>query len=71
MECTMSEVVHSKGWLEWNDNPLVNNRFYGEYNNNGLGADVSGHVKWCSYHVIEDESEANNFTIHTFIQGDD
>jgi hypothetical protein len=71
MECTMSEIVHSKAWLVLNDNALVNNRFYGKYNSKVLGTDLSGHVKWSSYRIMEDESEANSFTTHSFIQGDD
>ncbi|KAM0928139.1 hypothetical protein ACQ4PT_002297 [Festuca glaucescens] len=71
LECTMSAVVHPKGWLEWNHSPLVNDLFYGEYKNGGPGADVSGRVKWPGYHVIKDMSEASNFTVRSFIQGDE
>jgi pectinesterase len=71
MKCNMSEVVHPKGWIEWNHSSAVNDLSYGEYNNSGKGANVSGRVKWPDYHVIVDESEANKFTIHSFIQGDE
>ena len=68
----MSSVVHPKGWLQWNNiTSSVDNVFYAEYNNTGEGSEVSGRVKWPSYHVIGDASEAAKFTVQNFIQGDD
>jgi pectinesterase len=67
MKCKMSEVVHPKGWIQWNDSPTVKDLFYGEYNNTGKGTDVSGRIKWPGYHVIVDESEASNFIVRSFI----
>jgi pectinesterase len=71
MKCTMSQIVHPKGWLEWNGSTMVSDLFYGEYENKGKGADVSGRVRWPGYRVIQDNSEASNFTVHAFIQGDE
>uniref|UniRef100_I1QQX9 Pectinesterase n=1 Tax=Oryza glaberrima TaxID=4538 RepID=I1QQX9_ORYGL len=48
----------------------VSNVYYGEYENTGDGADVSGRVKWTSFHVIQDASEAAKYTVENFIQGD-
>lgn len=71
MKCRMSPVVHPKGWLAWNGSTMVKDLYYGEYKNQGPGADVSGRVKWPGYHVIQDESEANKFTVQIFIQGNE
>uniref|UniRef100_A0A0E0DWT8 Pectinesterase catalytic domain-containing protein n=1 Tax=Oryza meridionalis TaxID=40149 RepID=A0A0E0DWT8_9ORYZ len=70
MECTMSSVIDPKGWLPWEGRTDVSNVYYGEYNNTGDGADVSGRVKWTSFHVIQDASEAAKYTVENFIQGD-
>ena len=71
LECNMSAVVHPKGWLMWNNSPLVDKLFFGEYKNTGTGADVSGRVNWPGYHVIQDASEATEFTVQKFIRGDE
>jgi hypothetical protein len=41
----MSQIVHPKGWLEWNGSTMVSDLFYGEYENKGrvlMSAVVSG-----------------------------
>ncbi|KAF2917348.1 hypothetical protein DAI22_09g185400 [Oryza sativa Japonica Group] len=70
MECGMSDVIDPKGWLPWEGRTDVSNVYYGEYENTGDGADVSGRVKWTSFHVIQDASEAAKYTVENFIQGD-
>uniref|UniRef100_J3MZR7 Pectinesterase n=1 Tax=Oryza brachyantha TaxID=4533 RepID=J3MZR7_ORYBR len=70
MECTMSSVIHPKGWLPWSGGGGdLSNVYYGEYRNEGEGGNVSGRVKWPGFHVIEDASEAAKFTVDSFIQG--
>ena len=71
LECNMDAVVHPKGWLAWNNSPLVDKLFFGEYENTGQGSNVSGRVNWPGYHVIQDASEATEFTVQKFIRGDE
>uniref|UniRef100_A0A0E0M449 Pectinesterase n=1 Tax=Oryza punctata TaxID=4537 RepID=A0A0E0M449_ORYPU len=70
MECNISDVIDPKGWLPWEGRTDVSDIYYGEYENTGDGADVSGRVNWPSFHVIRDASEAAKFTVMNFIQGD-
>lgn len=73
MKCSISDVVHPKGWLPWEDKPnsTLDPLYYGEYSNNGLGANVGGRVNWGGFHVIRDASEAGKFTVESFIQGNE
>lgn len=73
MECSISDVVHPKGWLPWVGKPIstLDTLYYGEYRNNGLGANVGGRVNWRGFHVIRDASEAGKFTVESFIQGNE
>ncbi|KAM0887022.1 hypothetical protein ACQ4PT_029314 [Festuca glaucescens] len=70
MECDLPGLVDPKGWEQWQGKTDVVDMYYGEYRNTGAGADVSGRVNWPGFHVIGDASQAANFTVQNFIQGD-
>ncbi|KZV39863.1 pectinesterase 2-like [Dorcoceras hygrometricum] len=65
---TFLENIDSEGWLGWDVNPdLV---YYAEFGNSGPGSTTSGRVKWKGFHII-DEHQVLNFTVGSFLQGDD
>ncbi|GAU16782.1 hypothetical protein TSUD_200250 [Trifolium subterraneum] len=69
MASYLSSVVDPKGWLEMEGNASLATLTYGEYNNFGPGAKVDNRVKWSGYHLLS-ESEAQEFTVDKFIEGD-
>lgn len=69
MQSYMSEVIRPEGWLEWNGNFALDTLYYGEYMNTGPGAGVANRVKWSGYHALNDSSQASNFTVTKFIEG--
>lgn len=69
MESFLDGFIHPAGWLEWNGSFALNTLYYGEYNNRGPGADTTKRVKWPGYRVINSSSEASQFTVSKFIEG--
>ena len=69
MQSYMSDVIRPQGWLEWNGNFALDTLYYAEYMNSGAGAGVGNRVKWPGYHVLNSSSEASNFTVAQFIEG--
>ncbi|GJN33409.1 hypothetical protein PR202_gb22006 [Eleusine coracana subsp. coracana] len=70
MQTKMESLIHPKGWLEWNGTFALDTLYYAEYMNRGPGADTSARVNWPGYHVLTNASDANNFTVLNFVQGD-
>ncbi|KAK9275236.1 hypothetical protein L1049_022498 [Liquidambar formosana] len=69
MQSYMSSVIRPEGWLEWNANFALDTLFYGEYMNYGPGAGLGSRVKWPGFHAINESTQANNFTVAQFIEG--
>lgn len=69
MQSVLSDVVHPKGWHEWEGDFGVNTLYYAEYGNKGVGADTKGRIKWKGVEVISDAVEAKQFTPGEFIAG--
>ncbi|XP_014502427.1 pectinesterase/pectinesterase inhibitor PPE8B [Vigna radiata var. radiata] len=69
MQSYMSDVLSPEGWLEWDGDFALDTLYYGEYMNYGAGAGVGNRVKWPGYHVMNDSSQASNFTVSQFIEG--
>ncbi|XP_061350194.1 pectinesterase-like [Gastrolobium bilobum] len=67
----MEDLIDPAGWLEWNDTFALDTLYYGEYMNRGPGSNTSGRVKWPGYRVINSSTEASQFTVGQFIQGND
>ncbi|KAK4418112.1 putative pectinesterase/pectinesterase inhibitor 40 [Sesamum alatum] len=65
----MEEVVDPQGWLEWNRDFALDTLYYGEYMNRGPGSNTSARVTWPGYRVINSSTEASQFTVANFIQG--
>ncbi|CAK8532130.1 unnamed protein product [Lathyrus sativus] len=69
MQSHISNVLRPEGWLEWNGDFALDTLYYAEYMNYGLGAGLNKRVKWPGYHIINDSSHANNFTVTQFLEG--
>ncbi|RZB65200.1 pectinesterase/pectinesterase inhibitor PPE8B-like [Glycine soja] len=69
MQSYISDVLRPEGWLEWNGDFALDTLYYAEYMNYGPGAGVANRVKWQGYHVMNDSSQASNFTVSQFIEG--
>ncbi|KAG4990845.1 Pectinesterase/pectinesterase inhibitor PPE8B [Glycine soja] len=69
MQSYISDVLRPEGWLEWNGDFALDTLYYAEYMNYGPGAGVANRVKWPGYHVMNDSSQASNFTVSQFIEG--
>lgn len=69
MQSYISDVLRPEGWLEWNGDFALDTLYYGEYMNYGPGAGLGKRVKWPGYHMMNDSSQASNFTVTQFIDG--
>ncbi|XP_031500071.1 pectinesterase/pectinesterase inhibitor PPE8B-like [Nymphaea colorata] len=69
MQSYISGIVRPEGWLEWNGDLFLDTLYYAEYLNYGPGAALGGRVKWPGYHIISNPSEALNFTVGQFLDG--
>ncbi|TKY72932.1 Pectinesterase/pectinesterase inhibitor PPE8B [Spatholobus suberectus] len=69
MQSYISDVLRPEGWLEWNGSLYLDTLYYSEYNNYGPGAKLDNRVKWPGYHMINDSSQALNFTVANLIFG--
>ncbi|XP_043721063.1 pectinesterase/pectinesterase inhibitor PPE8B isoform X2 [Telopea speciosissima] len=69
MQSYISSVVRPEGWLEWQGNFALDTLFYGEYRNYGPGAALGVRVKWPGFRAINDSTQASNFTVAQFIDG--
>ncbi|CAN6226556.1 unnamed protein product [Urochloa humidicola] len=70
MQTKMEGLIHPRGWLEWNGSFALDTLYYAEYLNRGPGANTSARVTWPGYHVLTNATDAANFTVLNFIQGD-
>ncbi|XP_042374947.1 pectinesterase-like [Zingiber officinale] len=70
MKTELGDLIDPAGWLEWDDRPPPDTLYYGEFMNTGAGADTSRRVTWPGYHVINNSSEAEKFTVGSFLSGD-
>lgn len=70
MQSNLESLINPAGWLPWNGTFALDTLYYGEYMNKGAGANTTGRVNWPGYHVINSSVDANNFTVSSFIQGD-
>lgn len=71
MLSNIEDVVDPAGWLEWNGTFALSTLYYGEYMNRGSGSNTSARVTWPGYRVITNVTEATQFTVAAFIQGND
>ncbi|KAJ3676125.1 hypothetical protein LUZ60_003537 [Juncus effusus] len=70
MQSYLDSLINPAGWLPWNGTFALSTLYYGEYLNTGPGSNTAKRVTWPGYRVITNTSEANQFTVSSFIQGD-
>ncbi|XP_058076971.1 pectinesterase-like [Magnolia sinica] len=71
MESFIDDLIDPAGWLEWSGDFGLSTLYYGEYMNHGPGANTSSRVTWPGYRIITNASEARQFTVEYFIQGNE
>ncbi|KAF8387719.1 hypothetical protein HHK36_026373 [Tetracentron sinense] len=69
--CHIDDLIDPAGWLEWSGDFALSTLYYGEYMNRGPGAVTTARVKWPGYRVISSSTEASQFTVGAFIQGNE
>ncbi|KAL5716021.1 pectinesterase [Ranunculus cassubicifolius] len=69
MQSYLSDIIKPEGWVEWNNRTSTKTVYYGEFKNDGPGANLEDRVKWRGYHVMN-KDEANKFTVKNLINGD-
>ncbi|XP_057966040.1 pectinesterase/pectinesterase inhibitor PPE8B-like isoform X2 [Malania oleifera] len=69
MQSYISSAVRPEGWLEWNGDFALDTLFYAEYLNYGPSAGLGSRVRWAGFHPLNDSSQAANFTVAQFIDG--
>lgn len=69
MQSYLGPAIQPRGWLEWNGDFALSTLYYAEYDNQGPGSMLGGRVKWPGYHIINDTSVANLFTVAQFLDG--
>ncbi|KAG9442067.1 hypothetical protein H6P81_017921 [Aristolochia fimbriata] len=70
LQSFLGGIVSPRGWIAAGANvSVLNTVYYGEYENRGPGAGTSERVSWAGFRVIRDASEANKFTLGSFIDG--
>ncbi|KAG1338722.1 pectinesterase-like [Cocos nucifera] len=70
MQSYLGSLINPAGWLEWDGDFALSTLYYGEYMNKGPGSNTSRRVTWPGYRVITSAAEASNFTVASFIEGD-
>ncbi|KAJ6812650.1 putative pectinesterase/pectinesterase inhibitor 41 [Iris pallida] len=70
MQSRMDGLIDSAGWLPWNETFALSTLYYAEFDNSGPGSDTSGRISWPGYHVISNSTEALNYTVTSFVFGD-
>lgn len=70
MRSYIGDLIDPAGWLEWSGSFGLSTLYYGEYMNRGPGSNTTGRVSWPGYKVIVNDTEAGQFTVGNFIQGD-
>ncbi|GLJ09578.1 hypothetical protein SUGI_0112210 [Cryptomeria japonica] len=69
MQSHLDDLINPAGWHEWDGNFALSTLYYAEYMNRGPGASTANRVKWKGYHVINNSTEAAQFTVNQFLQG--
>ncbi|KAI3947802.1 hypothetical protein MKX01_034467 [Papaver californicum] len=68
LNCYFGEIVSPQGWMPWTGDFALSTLYYGEFENNGPGSNISSRVDWSSQvpanHVLA-------YSVQNFIQGDE
>lgn len=69
MQSYIGNLIHPRGWLEWNGTVGLDTLYYGEFENYGPGANTTRRVNWPGYNLMN-ATQALNFTVYNFTLGD-
>lgn len=69
MKTNLDSLIDPAGWMPWSGNFALDTLYYGEYGNTGPGSSTANRVNWKGYHVITSASVASQFTVASFISG--
>ncbi|KAL9669501.1 hypothetical protein QQ045_007048 [Rhodiola kirilowii] len=67
MNTKIDDVIHPDGWMPWGADLHIDTCFYREFNNRGVGANLSKRVRWAKKISAK---EAAEYTVARFIAGD-
>ncbi|XP_030946400.1 probable pectinesterase/pectinesterase inhibitor 7 [Quercus lobata] len=71
METFLDGLINPAGWIAWSGDFALSTLYYAEYDNTGPGSNTTNRVSWPTYHVINNDTEAANFTVANFLLADD
>ncbi|KAI9101485.1 hypothetical protein K1719_023967 [Acacia pycnantha] len=70
MKTYIEGLVSPLGWSLWDNSAVGEDTcYFGEYMNDGAGSSTKSRVKWPGFHVITNPSEANQFSVASFLAG--
>ncbi|KAF9668813.1 hypothetical protein SADUNF_Sadunf14G0042300 [Salix dunnii] len=69
MKTYLDSLISPAGWLPWSGNFALDTLYYGEYMNTGPGSSTANRVNWKGFHVITSATVASQFTVASFISG--
>ncbi|KAL1191139.1 putative pectinesterase/pectinesterase inhibitor 16 [Cardamine amara subsp. amara] len=69
MQSFLDGSIYPSGWSPWSGSFGLSSLYYAEFGNSGPGSSVSGRVKWNGYHSALTVTEAEQFTVASFIDG--
>ncbi|XP_047085755.1 pectinesterase-like [Lolium rigidum] len=70
VQSELGALVDQAGWLPWNASSFaLDTLFYAEVDNRGPGADTGKRVKWGGIRNLTYEEAQEEFTVDTFLQG--
>ncbi|XP_076890283.1 putative pectinesterase/pectinesterase inhibitor 51 [Bidens hawaiensis] len=67
IDCDLEALITAPGWMPWTGDFALQTLYYGEFDNNGKGADLSGRVAWSSRIPAE---HVGVYSVGNFLQGD-
>ncbi|XP_072996830.1 pectinesterase [Typha latifolia] len=70
MQSFMDDLIDPVGWMPWDGDFALSTLYYAEYGNSGSGSDTSHRVTWPGYHVITNGADVANYTVTSFVFGD-
>ncbi|KAL5982640.1 putative pectinesterase/pectinesterase inhibitor 51 [Asimina triloba] len=68
MGCHLESLIRAEGWLPWSGDFALATLFYGEFEDDGPGANPSARVKWSSQIPAEHVAV---YSVENFIQGNE
>ncbi|KAF6154917.1 hypothetical protein GIB67_018354 [Kingdonia uniflora] len=68
VNCTLGALIIPEGWLPWDGEFALQTLYYGEFENTGLGSNVSARVPWSSQIPKE---HVYAYSVQNFIQGNE